>query len=185
MFVFWIGSNMENKKLDMFSSDSYIISHHINCLTSLKIQSNAYYLISKLNCLHTITLLNLLSKFPIQTEIFNKYIKFRYLTVGLVHCKPKRDFRVEIDRIKEKKKKRRGEWSNLNLSEGLNRRLNANDTAFEGSEMLGMNANASSCNYISKLHYYILQKWLIKQDTSVYLSSSVIPKVPSVKMVFH
>lgn len=43
-------------------------------------------------------------------------------------------------------KKGNKESSNLNLSEGLNWRFNANDRAFEGSEMVGINDKASSCN---------------------------------------
>lgn len=34
--------------------------------------------------------------------------------------------------------------SDLNLSEGLKRRLSANDSAFEGKVMLGINDNSSS-----------------------------------------
>ena len=42
-------------------------------------------------------------------------------------------------------RRRKTEATNLNLSEGLNRRLNANEAAFEGREMVGMKDNASSC----------------------------------------
>lgn len=42
-------------------------------------------------------------------------------------------------------KEKHTEATNLNLSEGLNRRLNANEAALEGREMLGMKDNASSC----------------------------------------
>lgn len=45
--------------------------------------------------------------------------------------------------------------SHLNLSEGLKRRLNANDIAFEGMEMLGMNATCSSCNKFKILNSII------------------------------
>ena len=41
-------------------------------------------------------------------------------------------------------KREHNEATNLNLSEGLNRRLNANDAALEGREILGMKDNASS-----------------------------------------
>jgi len=41
---------------------------------------------------------------------------------------------------------REEEPSNLNLSEGPNRRLNANENAFEGKEILGINDISSSGN---------------------------------------
>lgn len=40
---------------------------------------------------------------------------------------------------------------NLNLSEGPNRRLNANDNAFDGKETFGINESASSCKRVQTL----------------------------------